>query len=279
MAFSAMVAGPWQLGTASAACRGLLVALFNGLAAWELRREPGQDPPSRPVLFWMLAVFAAVGGLRACLAGILPSPLGGQPTQNWSIAAFNLFAIAEALIVSGFMIALSRERVALANYQVALRDPLTGLANRRALDERAIVLDQDRRAGMTTVLLCDLDRFKSINDRFGHGVGDAVIRLVADTAARSLRAEGDMFRLGGEEFVCLLPGLDGDQALLRAERFRRAFAEAAATVSGHRVGATLSIGIASDRSGASTIETLLARADDALYEAKRGGRDQSVRAA
>ncbi len=145
------------------------------------------------------------------------------------------------------MIALSRERVALQNYRLATRDPLTGVFNRRAFDEQAEPLMQAARdTGVPlSLLLFDLDHFKSVNDRFGHDTGDKVIQRAAQTARQVLRQQDRVFRMGGEEFVCLLPGTSADQAFLAAERLRQAFQAAAETVSGQAVRATLSIGLAS----------------------------------
>jgi diguanylate cyclase (GGDEF)-like protein len=118
----------------------------------------------------------------------------------------------------------------------------------------------------------DLDHFKSVNDRFGHAIGDETLSVFAATAARSLRASDVVARFGGEEFVAILPG-SMSEAKTVAERVRAAFEAAAGTIAGHPVAATVSVGAASAASGAD-VATLLTAADKALYEAKAKGRNR-----
>lgn len=148
-------------------------------------------------------------------------------------------------------------------------DALTGIANRRR------ILDQLDRAILSSaegghplsVAIFDIDHFKQINDRFGHQVGDAVIRRVALTAQGLVRASDSIGRFGGEEFVIVLPDAAAQTALMIAERVRTAIAGDTADPA-----ATISIGVAQLRGG-DTVETVLKRADDALYVAKREGRN------
>ena len=121
------------------------------------------------------------------------------------------------------------------------------------------------------VLAFDLDHFKSINDRFGHNTGDATLHLFASVVKKTLRAGDAIGRLGGEEFVALLPSALGD-ATAAANRVRRAFASAAAAAGSHAA-ATVSAGVACG-SAFAEIDTLIARADAALYRAKTNGRDR-----
>jgi diguanylate cyclase (GGDEF)-like protein len=118
----------------------------------------------------------------------------------------------------------------------------------------------------------DLDHFKSVNDRFGHLVGDEALRIFAATANANLRASDLIGRFGGEEFVAVLPSPLADAAAA-AERVRTAFAAAAVSVAGCDVGATLSAGAASGAPG-SDIASLLMRADTGLYRAKANGRNR-----
>lgn len=170
-------------------------------------------------------------------------------------------------------IALAAEAQKLAN-----TDSLTGLANRRAtFDWLAQLLPASLEEGEPlTMLLFDIDHFKAINDTYGHLTGDRVLQHVARVARAEIRAEDLVGRIGGEEFVCLLSGLDARRAKALAERLRRAIA------AGDRAGglpvATISVGLAACRPG-DTPELLLARADAALYEAKEAGRNQVRRAA
>lgn len=161
--------------------------------------------------------------------------------------------------------------------RLANTDPLTGLSNRRAtLDWLASLMGPSLDIGEPlAVLMFDIDHFKRINDTYGHQVGDEVIRKVASTARALIRAEDLVGRIGGEEFVCILSGVDGHDARSLAERLCRTIDE----VTAHDgPPATISIGLAMLREG-DCVETLLSRADTALYEAKASGRNQVRRAA
>ena len=121
----------------------------------------------------------------------------------------------------------------------------------------------------------DLDHFKSINDRFGHDVGDEALRTFAATASSNMRGDDIVGRLGGEEFAAILPG-NGDTAFMVAERVRLAFEVAGVTISGHDMNATVSIGAAESPAETANITALLTRADQALYRAKTSGRNRVV---
>jgi diguanylate cyclase (GGDEF)-like protein len=118
----------------------------------------------------------------------------------------------------------------------------------------------------------DLDHFKRLNDNYGHTVGDRALRLFANTAITSLRSGDVVARLGGEEFVAILPGVLTEAAMV-AERVRHAFEVAGVEIDGQPIGATVSVGAACGAPGAD-IDTLLARADTALYRAKTNGRNR-----
>jgi diguanylate cyclase (GGDEF)-like protein len=124
------------------------------------------------------------------------------------------------------------------------------------------------------VLLIDLDHFKSINDRFGHAIGDRVLQVFADAAKSSLRSCDLVGRLGGEEFAALLYDAARERALAVAERIRASFAQAAGDVDGRPVGATVSIGIAVNDDQPLDVSELLRQADQALYHAKERGRNR-----
>lgn len=126
------------------------------------------------------------------------------------------------------------------------------------------------------VLMVDLDHFKTINDTYGHLVGDRVLRAVAGACRRVIR-EGDVLvRYGGEEFLVLLPGAGRDDAVQVGERIRRAVAETAVVDGESRIGVTVSLGAATYRDAAASPEALIELADGALYQAKDGGRDRLV---
>ena len=162
--------------------------------------------------------------------------------------------------------------------QLALHDPLTGLANRRKFAER---FDYDMaraaRASMPlSLLMVDIDHFKAINDRHGHLAGDACLKALAALLTGSVRAVDLVARFGGEEFVILLPELSAVQSLVTGERMR--FRVQAQTVDigegAAPVTMTVSVGAATTAGAAIGLEDLLARADEAVYRAKRAGRNQ-----
>jgi diguanylate cyclase (GGDEF)-like protein len=124
------------------------------------------------------------------------------------------------------------------------------------------------------VLLIDLDHFKSINDRFGHAIGDRVLEVFSETARKSVRSTDLLGRLGGEEFAAVLTDTSRDKAAAVAERIRLAFVSAAQDVDGRPVGATISIGLAYCEEAAFDVPELLAQSDQALYFAKEHGRNR-----
>src|SRR5262249_27801590 len=167
------------------------------------------------------------------------------------------------------VLVLTKERTLRMHKTAALTDPLTGLFNRRGLIEAARDMAEKnaRKLGKpVAVLAFDLDHFKSINDRFGHAVGDDVLKLFASIANASLRLTDFVVRLGGEEFAAIMPGTL-EEGMVVAERVRAAFETAARTVSGRYLAATVSVGVAAHPT-ATNIDALLARADTALYVAK-----------
>jgi diguanylate cyclase (GGDEF)-like protein len=165
----------------------------------------------------------------------------------------------------------------------AERDHLTGCHNRRYLNERlmdAAAGPALRREAGLSVILCDIDNFKRINDKHGHSAGDEVIRSFARLLGAATREATDsVIRYGGEEFLLILPGTPIDDAIALAERLRKHFA-AASTPSGDgrgRIRTTASFGVAAsgpaDGRGEASLQDLIDAADKLMYEAKRAGRD------
>lgn len=160
--------------------------------------------------------------------------------------------------------------------QQAIRDPLTNLFNRRYLEE---TLDRElaraaREGAPIGVCMADIDGFKSFNDRHGHHAGDFILKKLAEIFIANSRAEDVACRYGGEEFLILLPGADLYTTMLRAEKWRSAFAGAGFDFDGKLLFGTLSLGVAVFPSQAQTGEELLKLADEALYLSKRNGRNQ-----
>jgi diguanylate cyclase (GGDEF)-like protein/PAS domain S-box-containing protein len=194
-----------------------------------------------------------------------------SPQLNTSELSFKTTFAAQV----GLSIANIRLRDALRTQSV--RDALTGLYNRRYLEE---VLEREvRRAARGVqslgILMIDLDHFKTFNDTYGHDAGDAVLRETGAALARGIRAEDFVCRFGGEEFVVILPTASLEAACMRAERLRSKMKELTILHQGKSMGMlTVSIGVAVFPEHAVSPKELMAAADAALYEAKHRGRDQ-----
>lgn len=180
-----------------------------------------------------------------------------------------------------------RKRVEAQLQHMADHDPLTGLLNRRRFEQELVrhVAQAQRYGAEGAALLLDIDRFKAVNDTYGHGAGDRLIARVADALRERLRATDTIARLGGDEFAILLPKADRSGALMLAEHLVRTVRElvpldapdAAAGVPGGGGAVTISIGVVAFEDVAElSAETIIAAADDAMYEAKSAGRDGCV---
>jgi diguanylate cyclase (GGDEF)-like protein len=166
--------------------------------------------------------------------------------------------------------------------QLAVRDGLTGLYNRRAFNElfAAAIANEDRRAGgRLGLVLLDIDHFKKLNDTYGHPAGDAALRSLARLLAQHLRKGDQAARYGGEEFVVILPGSDAERSMQAAERLREALARHRFVHDGSRIPLTASLGVAVWPEDARLPDALLAAADRGLYAAKQAGRNRVVAAA
>ncbi len=159
--------------------------------------------------------------------------------------------------------------------RIAVIDPLTEVGNRRWVEMtvRARLDDLVRYGHPFGVLFVDLDRFKAINDRHGHEVGDAVLRAVATTMSAAVRGTDSIGRWGGDEFVAICPAADAAGLALAGERVRALVAAASITVDGGAIAPSVSVGGAEARRS-DDVGTLLARADDAMYRSKQDGRDR-----
>ncbi|WP_417694254.1 GGDEF domain-containing protein [Pseudomonas sp.] len=159
--------------------------------------------------------------------------------------------------------------------QSALRDPLTGTGNRIAMDQTLIrEIDMAKRhLQPLSLLMLDIDHFKRVNDSHGHGIGDEVLKGVAEAIKNQLRNVDMVFRFGGEEFLILLSNTSRDAAAMVGERLRHAAQAQDYFAAGTRIELTVSLGCATLLPGES-VESLLRRADNALYVAKREGRNR-----
>jgi len=254
-----------------------IVAAYTWLAGYEFWR--GRDEPlvSRLPVIFLLFADGALYLLRTPIAALLPwnataTDVAGSVWLTTLSFEGLLFTISIAFI----LLAMAKERAELRHKQAAMIDPLTGIANRRALlhDGEVVMKKHLTDPCPVAALVIDLDHFKGINDRFGHAVGDRVLQIFADVAARSLRTTDLVGRMGGEEFAAVLYNVQRDVLVSIAERIRSRFAESTVMVDGCTVAATLSIGAAFNQSAPLDINELLGLADQALYAAKEKGRNR-----
>ncbi len=164
---------------------------------------------------------------------------------------------------------------------LAATDALTGLNNRREFEQRARaeLLRSQRYIRPLTLMMIDIDHFKIVNDSFGHHAGDMILKVVASTINNTKRESDIAGRVGGEEFAVLLPETTKEDAWSFAERLCVRVRECSPAFDGVSPALTVSIGLAAASAGTAGIETLMRQADQALYEAKRSGRDRIVIAA
>ena len=256
---------------------GAAYSFAAAMALWRGRRE-------RLAARWPLIILQACT-LRPCLVGTY-STFTGSTGQDAVPSIASLFgfiyfeSIVFALGTSVFILALVKERNEATSMTAARTDSLTGIANRAAFLARAErVLERCRRdSAPVSVMMFDLDRFKAVNDRHGHAVGDAVIRKFCEVAAAALRPNDVFGRMGGEEFAVVLPGSSIEAACVRAERIRISFAEDCRFVRNYQINATVSGGVSVSVNGEQTLEALLEYSDVALYSAKTEGRNRIKRA-
>jgi two-component system, cell cycle response regulator len=161
--------------------------------------------------------------------------------------------------------------------ELSLRDSLTGLLNRRAFEELLEMEEERREAPPQSLVMIDIDNFKSINDRYGHPAGDQVIVEVAGVIKDALRGADLATRYGGEEFAVLLPGTSATDALAAAERIRSRVLSRGFQFSRRKVHVTASLGVATRYAKKDcSLRELLTLADEALYQAKRSGKNMTI---
>jgi diguanylate cyclase (GGDEF)-like protein len=253
-----------------------IIAGYTWLTAYEFWR--GRDEPlvSRWPAIILLFTHGALFLLRTPMVALLPSLVSDSVFSSVWMTVLSFEALLLTISDAFILLAIAKERTELRHRTAAMVDPLTGVANRRSFLQDAALIAK-RHIGNprpTAVLLIDLDHFKSINDRFGHAVGDSVLAIFAEAARKSMRGSDLIGRMGGEEFAAILVETSRDKASEVAERIRASFAHLAQEVDGHRVEATVSIGLVHCLERTLDIAELLTRADHALYYAKERGRNR-----
>ncbi|RQP21995.1 GGDEF domain-containing protein [Piscinibacter terrae] len=247
------------------------VQLLNGQVLW-VRPSTGLRRIQRVVsVFYLLMglvlpLRAAALALTGTHRDYLDLPL------DWQAPVY-VFGFLFIIVTNLGFVLMCKMRAEDEARRQAMTDELTGLANRRALSEaieRSLAQSVSHSRPFAMVM-ADLDHFKSINDRFGHHGGDAALTAFAQRLSAAVGSEGLCFRYGGEEFGVLLPDTNAAEALRLIERVRQ---EVALPAEGHRHALSASFGVATWQSG-DTADTLLGRADQALYRAKAAGRNRA----
>ncbi len=269
------------------AVRILLVALpIAGICAWHawvllagsalrpravgVQHARFRIPHAIMVLGLLMVAFVflvrAADTLQVMRAGPVEIPRGGSPRTAFF---FYSVGLAGRLFLLIGMVLVLIDELEHELRSLASRDALTGLFNRRGLDSAAGAAPMAN----TSLLMLDLDHFKAVNDDFGHDQGDRVIGLLARCAQANLPANAVLARLGGEEFCAFLPQSDLAAAQASAETLRKAFNLETAAL-GHSRQHTVSIGVAASGEAQTSMRELMERADQALYRAKRDGRNR-----
>ncbi|MEZ5820119.1 MAG: diguanylate cyclase [Bradyrhizobium sp.] len=250
-----------------------IVAIYAALTASELWSERRRDMQRR----WPTIAIPALHGfvlLLPILLGVYLRPYDANFSNSIWVTVFSVELVLYAIGTVFVIFMLVSDRTVAAHKSAASTDPLTGLFNRRGFSEAcARVIEREAIAGRpVTVMIFDIDHFKSINDRFGHPAGDEILKLFAVVISSNLRLSDLSGRIGGEEFAALLP-CSLEEGVIVAERMRRTFESSDIVCEEGPVDTTVSIGVAGGPAG-TELEVLLAAADTALYQAKRTGRNK-----
>ncbi len=221
-------------------------------------------------VFWGAAVTLATAVLRLVIE------IDQVPQDTTSVAVLNQLSFLAVAGIAMFGFRHIRRTQTLLE-DLAIRDPLTLVYNARAFAERlGQELKRTRRYGRPlSVLYLDLDDFKRVNDSHGHQTGDAVLKLVADAIRRAVRQLDVVGRLGGDEFAVLMPETDGDLAAAAAARLAKELRDAFKGTPA----VTASVGVVSCTRAEAGVDEVLRQADQAMYQAKRKGKDQAVKVA
>jgi len=249
----------------------LVSALMAALTTYETLKPPRERLLSQYVVafaFFCYCVVLVIPGLGLLLGLLAPELLTSGRE------AILLDQVMSILVYFGY-IAMANERSNLQLKQLSEIDPLTGLANRRGMDKALKQLNrQNHNSQATSVLIGDLDHFKRINDELGHEAGDIVLKDVGVRLGTITRGSDVAMRWGGEEFLVILPNTDVQQAMVIAERLRRLIEGESFAIEETLIKVTISLGVSAVKPKESDFEAAIDRADRALYQAKKGGRNR-----
>src|SRR5947209_14765281 len=250
-----------------------IVAIYAGLTASELWSERRRTMHRRWPAIAVPVMHGCVLALPIVLGSLL-RPHDETFTSSIWVTAFSIELVLYAIGTVFVIFMLVSDRAVTVHKTAASIDSLSGMFNRRGFAEAcARVIEREAGAGRpVTVMIFDIDHFKGINDRFGHPAGDELLRLFSTIVVSNLRISDLSGRIGGEEFAALLP-CSLEEGVIAAERVREAFETSGVVVDEGPVDTTVSIGVSGGPAG-TELEVLLASADTALYQAKRGGRNR-----
>ena len=239
------------------------------------------EQPLRTAYWFTGASFAVVAMMlliRAIVVFLAPANTYGLYTQApINPVTFFIVSMAQMSLSFGFVLMLNY-RLSADLQKLALSDALTGALNRRSLEQEAVRLSTrfTRTGDAMALMMIDVDHFKSINDRYGHPVGDEVLKRLATIAQATIRSDDYFARYGGEEFCILLPSTAEKDAWIIADRLRQNYAALAMEFDGEVLHSTISIGVSDSIYAGLEFTSLVAAADQAMYRAKQEGRNRVV---
>ena len=256
----------------------LLVSSVMALTAVEFWRGRNERLPSRWMIIALSVSLSLFFAIRIPLVAVAPFPFGAQLAVPAWLSVYNMIMFSHTIVLVVLFVAITKERLEFEQRMAAYTDPLTGASNRRAFAVRGrrLLSRHERNKHELCALFLDIDDFKRHNDRMGHAGGDGVLKRFVEIVHDNIRPTDFLFRIGGEEFCCLLPQTDAQQGRLVAERIRHQVEAAAFDPADWRARVTVSIGVASTAVSDYSLDILLHEADIAVYEAKRQGRNRVV---
>ena len=251
--------------------------VVTGAAGIRMATSPAEGLTAyRRVVAAILLVYSLFLALRMTVVVLRDGPLESFAPTTLQVGVFLVATLVSFSLSLAFAVLLLRTKELDLKY-LARHDPLTGLGNRYGMEEAAAreIARTERYGNPLSVIIVDLDHFKRLNDEFGHHDGDQALKRVSDLLLDNIRDADMVFRLGGEEFLILLPDTGIDEAERVAERIRRNLETQSVTLAGGRERRiTASFGVTEYRPGDQTWSGLVREADDAMYAAKRNGRNR-----
>src|SRR4051812_43070509 len=241
-----------------------IVTAYTWAAAYEFWRGRDEALVSRWPAIFMLFAHGALFLLRTPIGAVADVTPGNNLAMSGWLELLSLEGLLFTISIAFILLAMAKERTEYRHRAAASTDPLTGIANRRGfLEQTALARRSAAATQAAAVLLFDIDNFKTINDRYGHAVGDRTLQIFADIAKAHIGTAGTVGRWGGDELVAVLTNTSREIAATVAERIRLGLEHTAADIDGRLVGATVSTGIAFSNHGAFELPVMLLKADQA----------------